>query len=346
IPGIDGLLGHTNRRDVAEALKAAGYRTGSIGKWHLGGKGFLPEQQGFDVNVGGDARGGIGSFFGPFPMPGLETTTKDDYITDALTAAAERFIEESAAARQPFFLYLPHYTVHLPLSVPEPIAARYRAKFGDRPFPVAEYAAMVETFDRSLGRIRAKLDALGLARNTILFVTSDNGGLRYEGSGKRLITDNSPLRAGKGHCYEGGIRDPLIVHWPGVTRPGAVYDAPVISPDFFPTILDMAGAAPARGLDGMSLAPLLRTGRPPKREAVYWHYPHYSNQGGVPSGAVRKGDWKLIEFYEDGRVELYNLRTDVSERRNLANAESRRAAELLGLLRRWRAEVNATMPTS
>jgi len=334
-------LGETT---IAEALKPLGYRTASIGKWHLGGEGFGPDRHGFDVSIGGDARGAIGSFFGSFPMPGLRNTTKGDYITDTLTDEAERFIEDSAKARQPFFLYLPHYTVHLPLSVHENLTAKYRARYGDKPFPVAEYAAMVETFDHSLGRIRRKLASLNLEENTILFVNSDNGGLRYEGSGKKLITDNAPLRAGKGHCYEGGIRDPLIVHWPGVTKPGTVFSTPVTSTDYFPTIMEMAGGKPPRSLDGVSLAGLLKSGKAPAREALYWHYPHYSNQGGAPSGAVRKGDWKLIEFYEDGTLELYNLKSDIGERISLVRKEPKRVAELHGLLKKWRASVSASMP--
>ena len=329
---------------IAESLKALGYRTASIGKWHLGGEGYTPDKQGFDLNYGGDHRGGIRTFFGPFEMPGMEGTTKDDYITDKLIAQAEQFIDESVKAKQPFFIYLPHYTPHLPLSAREQATAKFKAKFGNEAFPVAEYAAMIESYDQGLGRLRRRIAELGVDKNTIIMVTSDNGGLRYEGSSKRLITNNTPLRAGKGHAYEGGIRDPLIVHWPGVTKPGTVIDTPACSVDLLPTICAIAGAKTPDGVDGVNLAGLLRNGRAPKRDALYWHYPHYSNQGGVPAGAVRNGDWKLIEFYEDGRLELYNLKEDEGEKRNLATAEPKRAAELHSMLKKWRASVNATMP--
>lgn len=329
---------------VAEALKPLGYRTASIGKWHLGGKGSLPTDHGFDVNVAGDHRGGIRSYFGPFDVPGLEGSTKDDYITEKLTEAAERFIEESAP-RGPFFLYLPEYTVHIPLNAREAAIEKYRKKIGPNvDFPDPVYAAMVESFDEALGRIRKKLAQMKVADNTVIIVTSDNGGLRYEGGGKRLVTDNSPLRAGKGHLYEGGIREPLIIYWPGVTKAGSVSDTPCSSIDLLPTIVEMAGGKAPRGIDGVSLAPVLRGGAPPKRDALYWHYPHYSNQGGVPSGAIRKGDYKLIEFYEDGRLELFNLKDDIGERRNLVNKEPRKAAELRAQLDRWRKSVRAAMP--
>lgn len=328
---------------IAEALKPLGYRSASIGKWHLGGKGFLPTDQGFDVNVGGDHRGGVRSYFGPFDLPGLEGTTKDDYITEKLTEAAEKFIQESAP-RGPFFLYLPEYTVHIPLNARKEAIEKYRKKIGDKKFPDATYAAMVESFDIALGRIRKKLEEMHVAENTVIIVTSDNGGLRYEGGSKNLVTDNSPLRAGKGHLYEGGVREPLIIYWPGVTKPGTVTSVPACSIDLLPTIVEIAGGKAPRGIDGVSLAPLLRNGQPPKREALYWHYPHYSNQGGVPSGAIRRGDYKLIEFYEDGRLELFNLKDDIGERRNLAKAEPKIAAELHAMLKRWRASVSAAMP--
>lgn len=329
---------------IAELLKPIGYRTASIGKWHLGGEGFRPENQGFDLNVAGTHRGSPASYFGPFDLPNLKGGTKDDYLTEKLTEAAERFIEESAR-RGPFFLYLPEFTVHVPLQAREAMVEKYRRKYGDKDFPNPVYAAMVESFDMAVGRIRRKLDELGIADNTILFVTSDNGGLRYEGKAARPVTDNSPLRAGKGHLYEGGIREPLLVHWPGVTQAGRVSDVPVCSIDYLPTIVQMAGGRPPAGVDGVSIAPLLRGGSAPKREALYWHYPHYSNQGGVPGGAVRAGDWKLIEFYEDGRLELFNLREDIGERRNLVLKEPKKAAELHALLKKWRKSVDAAMPS-
>jgi arylsulfatase A len=334
-------LGETT---LAEALKPLGYATASIGKWHLGGQGFLPDQQGFDLNVAGNHRGSPASYFGPFDLPNLNGGTKDDYLTEKLTDAADGFIERCAASKQPFFLYLPEYTVHIPLQARQAAIEKYRRKLDGRDFPNPVYAAMVESFDIALGRIRAKLEELEIAGNTILIVTSDNGGLRYEGKSKQPVTDNSPLRAGKGHLYEGGIREPLLVYWPGITKGGAVIDDPVISTDYFPTILEMAGATGARGVDGVSIAPLLRRRAAPRRNALYWHYPHYSNQGGPPAGAIRSGDWKLIEFYEDGRLELFNLRDDISERRNLVAKKPGIAGDLHARLKTWRTDVNASMP--
>jgi arylsulfatase A-like enzyme len=342
-PGFEQQL-PIEETTVAELLKPLGYRTASIGKWHLGGQRFWPESQGFDLNVAGTQHGSPASYFGPFDLPNLKGGTKDDYLTEKLTEAAERFIEESAP-RGPFFLYLPEFTVHIPLQAREAMVEKYRRKYGGKDFPNPVYAAMVESFDIAVGRIRRKLDELGIAGNTILFVTSDNGGLRYEGSSARPVTDNSPLRAGKGHLYEGGIREPLLVRWPGVTKAGRVSDVPVSSVDYLPTIVEMAGGRAAGGIDGVSIAPLLRGGGAPKRDALYWHYPHYSNQGGVPGGAVRKDDWQLIEFYEDGRLELFNLRDDIGERHNLALKEPGKAAELHELLKTWRKRVNATMPS-
>lgn len=325
---------------IAEALKPLGYRSGAVGKWHLGGEGFGPQSQGFDVNFGGDHRGSPRSYFGPFEFPNLKGE-EGEFLTESVTRAAQSFIRESSG-KGPFFLYLAHYTVHTPIQAPEETVARYRAKLNGRNFPNPGYAAMVESFDESVGRIRKTLEECGASRDTIIIVTSDNGGLRYEGRARNPVTQNTPFRAGKGHLYEGGIREPLLVYWPGVTKPGAVIDTPVSSVDFLPTILEMAGGRSADS-DGVSLAPLLRDGSIPERP-LFWHYPHYSNQGGVPGAAIRAGDWKLIEFYEDQRLELFNLRDDPGETRNLAVAEPKRAADLRSRLDGWRKQVKAAMP--
>ncbi len=329
---------------LAEALKPAGYASASIGKWHLGGEGFSPTEQGFDRNVGGTARGSPVSYFGPFDLPGLKGGPKGEYLTDRLSDEAERFVTENKD--RPFFLYLPEFAVHLPLEGKKDLVAKYETKLAgaeSQNNPI--YAAMVESVDQGIGRLMAKLDELRIADRTVVILTADNGGLRYEGKASKPVTSNAPLRAGKGHLYEGGIREPLIVRWPGVVRAGSRCEDTVISIDYFPTILEMAGLGkPRHKVDGVSILPLLRQKGGLDRDAVYWHYPHYSNQGGPPAGAIRDGDYKLIEFYEDGRVELYNLKDDIGERRNLARAEPKKAAELRAKLKRWRAAMGAEMP--
>lgn len=330
---------------IASALKPLGYVSASIGKWHLGGPTFYPEKHGFDLNVGGTHRGQPPSYFGPFALPNLEGGSKDEYLTDRLTAEAEKFIE--ANRNRPFFLYLPEFAVHLPEQAKPDTIERFRAKADPKnPQHDPVYAAMIASLDENVGRILKKLDALGLAERTVVFFMSDNGGLVYESKRPEPVTSNAPLRGGKGHLYEGGIREPMMVRWPGVTKPGGTCDEPVSSVDFFPTILEMVGrnAAPGLAIDGVSLVPLLRRGGKLRREALYWHYPHYSNQGGVPSGAIRAGDYKLIEFYEDGRLELYNLAQDVRESENLAAGDPRRAARLRRMLENWRVSVGASMP--
>jgi arylsulfatase A-like enzyme len=330
---------------IAEMLKPAGYRSASIGKWHLGNPPFTPEAQGFDLNIAGTYRGAPVSYFGPFDLPGLKDSRPGEYLTDRLTQEALRFIE--ASRNGPFFLYLPHFTVHLPLQAKPDVEAKYRAladKSKGQHNPT--YAAMVEALDDSVGKIGAKLDELGLTDNTILFLNSDNGGLLYETASTDNVTSNRPLRAGKGHLYEGGIREPLIVRWPGVVKPGKVCEEPVSSIDYFPTIREMCriDSVAAPPIDGLSLAPLLKRGAGVHHDALFWHYPHYSNQGGPPSGAVRVGDYKLIEFYEDSRVELYNLNNDLGERHDLAQAEPAKTAELHERLVQWRKSTGAVMP--
>lgn len=329
---------------IAEALKGAGYATASIGKWHLGGEGFDPTRQGFDLNVAGTLRGSPASYFGPFDLPGLKGGTSEDYLTDRLAVEAEKFID--ANRDRPFFLYLPNFAVHIPLQAKKDMIAAFQAKVKPGAgHNNAIYAAMIKSMDEGVGRVVRKLDDLRLTGNTMIVFTSDNGGLRYEGRSQAPVTSNAPLRAGKGHAYEGGIRVPLIVSGYGVARPGTVCDVPVSSIDYFPTITAMVGggAGGAKNVDGVDIAPLLKGGKV-KREALYWHYPHYSNQGGVPAGAVRQGDFKLIEFYEDGRPELFNLRDDPGEKANLARKLPKKAAELHSLLKRWRGQVNARMP--
>lgn len=334
---------------IAKALKGAGYTTGAIGKWHLGGPEYFPEHHGFDVNVAGGDIGHPASYFWPFGakknahrVPGLaERGGKEgDYLTDQLTDEAEQFI--AANKDKPFFLYFAHYAVHTPLMAKPDKLAKYKAKTPLDEQKNATYAAMIESMDESVGRILRQLTTLGLADNTVVVFTGDNGGLWPQ------ATSNAPLRAGKGYPYEGGTREALIVKWPGVTQPGATCATPVCSIDFFPTLLEIAGVPLPGPVDGLSLVPLLKQTGVPAREALYWHYPHY--WGGVPPrvrpfGAVRAGDWKLIEFYEDMNCELYNLKDDLGETRDLAKDKPEQVAELRAKLHAWRASVGAQMPT-
>ena len=326
--------------NVAKALKAAGYATASIGKWHLGPEACWPDRQGFDLNVAGCDKGQPPSYFSPYKIPTLTDGPDGEFLSDRLTAEALKFIESSKD--KPFFLYLPHYAVHTPLMAKKEVIEKYKAKADPRaPQANPTYAALVESVDDSVGRLLQKLDDLKLSERTIVVFTSDNGGLTL---GK--VTSNVPLRAGKGSAYEGGVRVPLIVKWPGVTKPGSVNHTPVISADYYPTLLAMAGAsAPDTHIvDGESIEPLLRQSGALKRDAVYWHYPHYHPGGATPYGAVREGDFRLVEFYEDSRVELYNLKDDIGETQDLAAKMPEKTAALRQKLRDWRTRVGAQMP--
>jgi len=327
---------------VARALRSGGHVTGSIGKWHLGGEEYFPEKHGFDLNAAGSAAPAPPSYFAPYKIATLPEGPGGEYITDRIGAEAARFIERQKD--KPFFLYLPHFAVHTPIQGKEALVQKYRAKKrpGQRQTN-AVYAAMIESLDDSVGRIRSKLDELKLADRTLIIFTSDNGG-------RVPTTSNHPLRVGKGSCYEGGTRVPLIVHWPGVTKSGSICEAPVISMDLHPTILEVTGMKEAarKGADGASLTPLLRQDGELKRDTLFWHYPHYQHYqlgGTTPYGAVRSGDFKLIEFFDDMRVELYNLREDIGEQRNLAAAMPAKVEELRARLHAWRKEVGAQMPS-
>jgi arylsulfatase A-like enzyme len=348
---------------IAEALGEAGYATFFAGKWHLGPEGFWPEDQGFDVNMGGWSRGGPygpGKYFTPYGNPRLEDGPEGEHLPDRLAREAAAFIEDNQDG--PLLAYLSFYSVHTPLVAREDLTAKYREKKATLPPGLtvwgtegkrksrlvqehAVYAAMVEAMDQAVGKVVAKVDALGLTENTIFIFMSDNGGLS---TSEGHPTSNLPLRAGKGWLYEGGIREPMFVVWPGVTEPGSRCSQPVISTDFYPTMLDMCGLElrPEQHLDGLSFAPLLRgDGPPPEREAIYWHYPHYGNQGSAPGGAVRMGEWKLIEWFEDGRLELFNLAEDIGERTDLAEREPERTEKMRARHYHWRASVDAKMPT-
>jgi arylsulfatase A len=331
---------------IAESLRAAGYATGHIGKWHLGQDEFLPGNQGFDVNVGGADIGHTESYFDPYlneeaPIPSLAPRRTGEYLTDRLADEACGFIR--AHKDRPFYLNLCHYAVHLPLQAKDGDVARFRAK------PVVDgqkdpvYAAMIKSVDDSVGRVLAVLDELGLAERTCVFFFSDNGGL-YP------VTDNAPLRMGKGFPYEGGIREALAVRWPGTVPAGERRDVQVSSIDFFPTILQLAGCRPPadRTIDGLDLSAVLRGLRRGLRErTLYWHFPHYWSGDRVrPWSAVRSGDWKLIRFYEDGREELYNIAGDESESNDLAAAKPGIVESLGRRLDAWLRKTGARLPAA
>lgn len=326
---------------IAEELKKLGYATASIGKWHLGGEPFYPDKQGFDINIAGCDKGSTPSHFDPYKIPTLPDRKEGEYLADRLTDEALGFIEKNKD--KPFFLYLPHYAVHTPIQAKKEVTAKYQAKIKpDDPQNRPDYAAMVQSVDDSVGRVMAKLDELGLANNTIVFFNSDNGGLCVP-----KVTSNAPLREGKGTMYEGGVREPLIIRWTGKVKPGSICDTPVISTDYYSTILDVAkdSPKPSRTVDGMSIVPLLTQKGALHRKAIYWHYPHYHPGGTSPAGAIRSGDWKLIEYFEDGRLELYNLKDDLSETTDLSAKMPDKVQELHKMLMDWRKSVDAVVPT-
>jgi arylsulfatase A len=338
---------------LAEVLKKRGYVTGHIGKWHLGGGEFLPQHHGFDTNIAGGETGHPASYFWPYGatnnehrVPGLAERggEKGSYLTDQLTDEALNFIEQNQD--KPFFLNFCHYAVHAPLMGKQELIDAA----GDRPGADGQsnavYAAMVKSVDESVGRILDKLDELHLADHTIVVFNSDNGGAVH--FGKPPATSNYPLRNGKGSAYEGGLRVPLLVRLPGVVRVGAVCDTPVITMDYFPTLLDLVGAPPAAAapaVDGVSITPLLRGDAFTPHPDLFWHYPHYWNGGKIsPYSVVRSGDWKLIRFYETGTEELYNLKDDLAEQHDLAAANPAKRAELSARLDAWLKSVGAQLP--
>ncbi len=333
---------------LAEALREAGYRNGFVGKWHLGGAPFyLPQHQGFDVNVAGDDHGAPGHYFYPYKGRWLIPTTgqyvekqtlKDgkpgEYLTDRLTEEAVDFVRSSRD--QPFFLMLSHYAVHTPLQAKEDVKARYEKVPKKERQGNPAYAAMVESVDDSVGRVMDVLEELKIRDETLILFTSDNGGFAK-------ATSNEPLRANKGSNYEGGLRVPFIVSWPGVTDKGAVCSEPVISNDIYPTVLDVLGlpAKPEQHMDGVSLVPALKGGKLPTRD-LCWHYPHYNQHPqSAPSGVIRSGHWKLIEFYEAGTFELYNVEEDLGEKADVFHKYPDVAAMLTRKLLDWRNQVGA-----
>ncbi len=360
----------THHVTVAQVLKEAGYQTFHVGKWHVGRR-HLAEEFGFDVNVAGNGWGlPQHGYFSPYKNPKLAEGPDGEYMTDRLTDEAIRLIENADRGR-PFFMHLCHYAPHTPIQAPEPLVEKYRRKAKrlglDQIDPLVQgesltclhkhkqhvvrrmiqsdptYAAMIESIDTNVGRLLQTLARLSIEEETIVVFTSDNGGLStQEGS----PTCNLPLAEGKGWMQDGGVRVPLIFRWPGRVAAGSTSATPVTGTDFFPTFLEAAGLPPRPDLhvDGVSLMPALTGTGEVGREAIFWHYPHYSNQGGRPACAVRSGAYKLIEYFEDGRLELYDLPTDPAETRDLSQNLPDVTSRLHALLVAWRDEVEAKIP--
>lgn len=367
-PYIDHLP--ASEVSLAKALGEGGYRTWHVGKWHLGGRPFHPDDHGFEVNIGGCHWGcPKKGYFSPWGIETLPDGPEGEYLTDRLTDEAIELIEKNGD--EPFFLNLWYYTVHTPIQAKDekiryfqdkakrlglddsqalvegeafPCEHKRHLRVTRRQFqsdPV--YAAMIASLDENIGRLMATLRARGLEENTLIAFTSDNGGLATaEGS----PTCNAPLSEGKGWMYEGGTREPLIISWPGHIESGSSCSCPVTSPDFYPTLLEAAGlpAMPQQHQDGVSLMPLLRGGDSLDRDAIFWHYPHYGNQGGTPGCSMRMGPYKLIEFFEDGRIELYDLDNDIGETRNIAGDRPDLCAQMHRRLQEWRESVHAISP--
>ena len=371
-PGNPNYLRNLPLEEVLfpELLQDAGYKTAFMGKWHLnnvaGEETFWPDKQGFDVNVAGHFRGGLyikNKYFSPWNIPNLENGPEGEYMTDRLADEAVKFIEINS--NNPFLLYFSLYSVHAPFEAPADRVAKYEKKkkalnltdeerFAketntEKPFTYRvkqdhpTYAAMVESMDMAVGKILGKLKEKGVADNTVVIFFSDNGGLS---TSEGIPTANTPLRAGKGWLYEGGIREPAIIKWPGTVTPGIVSDAVITSMDFYPTILEMTGQPirPDLHIDGKSLVPLLKGKANKMHEATYYHYPHRSNQKGSPSSAIRDGDYKLIVFLNDNRFELYDLKNDIGETHNLATELPALTDHLYKKLYEWWNEVDAKFP--
>jgi len=346
---------------LAETLQAAGYSTAHFGKWHLGSPPTAgPRQQGFDINFAGNQSGSPrGGYFSPYRNPQLDNGPKGEHLTDRLSAEAAQVIRQhvQTSPDKPLFLYLPYYAVHTPIQAKKTLAAEYARRATAKGHNNPKYAAMVETMDAGVGLVLKTLEDTKIADNTLVIFTSDNGGLGgYTSANKILpngITDNAPLKGGKGMLYEGGIRVPMIVRWPGHIRPASTCSTPLITVDFYPTLAEIAGATLPENQpsDGVSFVGLLH-GKPLSERELFWHFPGYLQAYGyqgawrtTPAAAVRQGDWKLIEFFEDARLELYHTGRDIGESKNLLEAEPEVAARLHKLMVDWRTRIKAPMPT-
>lgn len=346
-------------KTIAEALKDGGYKTFFAGKWHLGETPDLwPEEQGFDINKGGNSKGNPGKdgYFSPYNNPRLEDGPKGEYLPMRLADETNKFIE--ANKDQPFFAYFSFYLVHTPLDAKQEQIEKYEQKkerlglkdeFGDeggKKVRITQnhttYAAMVGALDSAVGNVLDKLEELNLDENTVIVFFSDNGGLSIN---EGAPTSNLPLRGGKGWMYEGGIREPLIIKYPALVKASTVNQTPVISNDFYPTLLQIAGLPllPEQHTGGVSILPLLEQ-KKIKERSLFWHYPHYGNQGGSPASAIRNGDWKLIHWYENDRYELFNLKEDIGEKNNRLSSEPQKVKKLKSELARWLKQQGALFP--
>jgi arylsulfatase A-like enzyme len=347
---------------IAEALKQAEYRTFFAGKWHLGGEGSFPEDQGFDINIGGHHVGSPpGGYHAPFKNPKLKNRPDDNYLPDRLTDETLKFIEDNRG--RPFLAYLSFYTVHTPIQPCKRHIEEYLAKrqtvYGDKKTGSVQehdgktrttqdnpgFASMVRAMDENVGRLLDKLDELKLTGKTVVIFTSDNGGLTTLGR-RPGPTCVRPLRGGKGWCYEGGIRVPLIVRAPGVTEPGSECDVPVYSADFYPTMLSLAGIElmPKQHSDGLDLTDLMKAGTPLDREFIVWHYPHYHGSAWRPGSAIRSGKWKLVEHYDYEKIELFDLEKDIGEKNDLSGKMPEKVKELHQMMRKYLESVDAEFP--
>ncbi|MDA8775188.1 sulfatase [Opitutales bacterium] len=344
---------------IAEELKSHGYQTFFAGKWHLGNEGHWPTDQGFDFNIGGHHRGAPpGGYYSPWANPVLKSKKKDEYLTERLTEESTRFLEKRDSDK-PFLLYLSYYNIHTPIQAYKKHIGHYQKKaenFSGTTPTEQEHAgqtrmrqdnpalaSMVSAVDDSVGTLLAELDELGLSDDTVVIFFSDNGGLSTKP--KMGPGSNSPLRAGKGWLYEGGVREPTIIRAPGITKAGSVSNQPIVSMDFFPTMLELAGLPlrPKLHADGRSLLTELK-GNKGKPRTLYWHYPHYHGSTWKPGASIRDGDWKLIKFYDQEKVELYNLKKDPSEKKDLAKKNSVKSKDLENKLIAWQKNIKAKLP--
>ncbi len=343
IPTENTLHIRSNNATLGNLLQSVGYITATIGKWHVSEN---PLKHGFDINIGGSHEGGPyqGGYRSPYEYPNLVSKNEGEYLTDRLTDEAIGFITKYKDT--PFFLYLPYFTVHAPIQGKASKVAHFKNKKGNDSHNNPKYAAMISSLDDNIGKLMSAVDKLKLTNNTIVIFTSDNGGV-YN------VSKQTPLRAGKGSYYEGGIREPLIIRWTSKVTPGKC-DTPVSHLDFFPTLAEITGTTNVgKVLDGVSITPLLNKGRIEDR-ALYWHFPIYLQGGNKdsqdpifrtrPGSAIRHGDWKLIQYFENNDVELYNIKYDPSEQNNLTDSYASKTEELLQELDAWRVSVNAPVP--